>query len=89
MEKKQIILLSAIVVFGFGSYLAITMTSLKYEDSYCGQYNSQRQTENYDICLQAGKTIFVCEGEAADITWDEMRGLREAECQERLETEQE
>ena len=81
MEKKQIILIAAIVVFGLGSYLAITISSGRFENSFCGKYKSQFQNKYYQECLQADKTPSACESEAMNKAWEEIRGMAEEECE--------
>jgi len=75
MERKQIILIAAIVIFGLGSYLAITINSGRLENSFCGQYKNQFQDEYYRECLQADKTPSACESEATNKAWQEIRGI--------------
>ena len=80
MEKKQIILIAAIVVFGMGAYLAITINSGRFENSYCGKYKKQLQDGYYKECLQTGQVLSTCESEAMDKALDEIRGMGEEEC---------
>ena len=80
MEKKQIILIAAIVVFGLGGYLAILISSSRFENSYCGKYKNQVQDEYYEECLQTGKVQSACESEAMDKALDKIRSMAEEEC---------
>ncbi len=84
MERKQIILIAAIVVFGLGSYLAITISSGRFENSYCGRYKSQFQDEYYQECLQADKILSACESEAMNKAWEEIQGMAEEECEKKI-----
>lgn len=80
MEKKQIILIGAIVVFGLGGYLAILISSSQFENSYCGKYKNQLQDEHYEKCLQTDQIPSACESEAMDKALEEIRGMEEEEC---------
>lgn len=86
MEKRQIIIIGIIVVFGLGSYLAILIMASNMESNTCGQYRDQLQKRYYSECLDSGKTAQICDGEAGEKSWDAIQGVQEEECVTLLDT---
>lgn len=85
MEKKQIILLGIIVVFGFGSYLLLMIGASRHDNSVCGRYRAQLQIEYYKNCVNEKKLASNCDDESLEQSWEGIRNMGEDECRIRLE----
>lgn len=87
MERKSVILIAIIIIFGLGFYLALTIGSFNFEESSCGKYRLHLQDAHYQECLQENKTALICENESIDRAWVQIQGLTEDECRTAYEEE--